>query len=242
MKTTTKKMSRWMLAAAATLLLACTTMAREAPRREWYQDYEEALRAIEKDNPRKAVTLLGAALAREPRAGLLRADGNRHIRYAPQFWLGVAYHRLGDCARAVASFDRSRADDETAKAPALAARLQTLRRECEQRIGPTQAPRTAVALDPAKLEVGVRAYLAGDLVSAVRAFDELARAVPDSVAPHLLLGMALHGQWSAAGELDASLLERARRELARAAAIDPAATPDPALYPPEVLALYRSLR
>ena len=73
MKTTTKKLNRWVLAAAATLLLACTTMAREAPRREWYQDYEEALRAIEKDNPRKAVTLLGAALAREPRAGLLKA-------------------------------------------------------------------------------------------------------------------------------------------------------------------------
>ena len=234
-------MSRWTLASTAALLLACSVMARETATREWYQDYEEALRAIEKDNPRKAVALLGSALERKPRAGLLRADGTRHIRYAPQFWLGVAYQRLGDCERAVASFDRSRADDETAKAPALAARMHTLRRECEQRLGPTSTP-AGVELDPAQLERGLRAYLTGDLASAVRVFDELARGVPGSAAPHLLLGMALHGQWSAEGEVDVSLLERARRELGRAAAIDPAATPDPALCPPEVVALYQSVR
>ena len=153
----------------------------------------------------------------------------------------MAYHDLGDCERAVASFDRSQADAETARHPALAARLRTLRRECELRSGSTGAPAER-ALDPADLERGLRAYLSGDLASAVRAFDELARTFPHSAAPHLLLGMALHGQWSAEGEVDAALLERARRELGRAAAIDPAAAPDPALCPPEVVALYPSLR
>ena len=231
----------WKLGAAAALLLACAGVGIGAATREWYESYEDALRAIDKGNPRKAVALLGEALERKPRAGMLRAEGNRHIRYTPRFWLGVAYHDLGDCERAVASFDRSQADDETARHPALATRLRTLRRECELRLGPTSAPPQR-ALDPAGLERGLRAYLSGDLASAVRAFDELARAVPDSAAPHLLLGMALHGQWSAEGEVDASLLERARRELGRAAAIDPAAMPDPALCSPEVVAIYHSLR
>jgi tetratricopeptide (TPR) repeat protein len=250
----------------------------QGARGEWYDHYEEALQAIENGRPRRAVDLLGAALARRSRSGYFRTYGNNYLRYVPQFWLGVAYHDLDDCERALASFDRSEAAAETADEPVLAARLRALRTACEFRLAPpppsrivaqrdgspSSSPPAAEAPpeiastaestdlagpeeagptpDPATLERGLRAFLAGDLPSAVRAFDELVHDAPESATSHLLLGTALHAQWSAEGQGEPELLERSRRELSLAARLDPRVAPDPALCSPRVVALYRSVR
>ena len=227
-------------------------------RGEWYDHYEDALKAIENGRPKRAIDLLGEALAQRSRSGYFRTYGNNYLRYVPQYWLGVAYHDLDDCERALASFERSDAAAETADEPLLAARLRALRTACEFRLAPPpaseiasveKAPPPAVKTapaatppDPVLLERGLSAFLAGDLVSAVHVFDELAREAPQSATSHLLLGMALHGQWSAAGEDEPDLLERARGELSIAARLDPRVAPDPALCSPRVVALFRSLR
>jgi len=244
-------------------LLAATAVS--GARDEWYDRYEQAVRAIENGRPKRAIELLGAALQRKSRSGYFRTYGNNYLRYAPQFWLGVAYHDLDDCGRALASFARSEEAAETADEPELAARLRALRMACELRLAPRPERRVAESgasvpptvpkgepgrsatgsrhePDPVRLEQGLRAFLDGDLTAAVRAFDELVRQAPESATSHLLLGTALHGQWSAGGEREVELFERSRDELSRAAQLDPRVVPDPALCSPRVVALYRSLR
>ena len=105
----------------------------------------------------------------------------------------------------------------------------------------TAAP-PVIDADPEILESGLRAYLRGDLETAIRTFGDLARTSPQSARLHLLLGMALHSSWVIGGESDESLFERSRRELSEAARLDPRLAPDPALCPPRVVALHRSLR
>jgi len=92
------------------------------------------------------------------------------------------------------------------------------------------------------LERGLAAYLGGDFEGSISVFEDLTQANPGSARMRLLLGMSLHGAWATAGESDARLIERARTELAGASGLDPALVPDPALCPPRVAALYRSLR
>ena len=107
---------------------------------------------------------------------------------------------------------------------------------------PPPEPPPLADVDPRLLERGIRAYLEGDVQRAIGVLDGLATGAPRSARVRLLLGMALHGAWSGGGESDAAPLERSRSELAEAARLDPALVPDPALTPPAVVALYRSLR
>ncbi len=259
---------------APSLVLACLVLAGIASpalaRGEWYDHYEQGLRALEDGRYEQAVDSLQRAMQRKKRSGYFRTYGNNYLRYVPHFHLGVAYHGMGDCERALASFTRSEDENETAPEPALAARLRSLRQACEERLAPAPpeptltaaadpAPPPAslveqepepepeprappVVIDAAGLERGLRAYLAGDLEAAEQAFGDLARGSPGSADVHLLLGMTLHGRWAAGGEADAELLRRSRRALAEAVRLDPGLVPDPALCPPRVVALVRSLR
>lgn len=251
------KPSRPILACLLLALAVSPGLARE----EWYDHYEDALQALDRGSYGQAIESLEAALERKPRSGYLRTYGNNYLRYLPHFYLGVAYHGAGDCRRALESFERSQEAGETEAESVLAARLGVLKADCEAALAPPSSPSPEpapvavvepaasekppaprVAVDAERLERGLRSYLDGDLEAAERVFDELVRSAPESPDLRLLHGMALHGRWAAGGEQDALLLERARRELAEAARLEPGLVPDPALCPPRVLALYRSLR
>ncbi len=101
-------------------------------------------------------------------------------------------------------------------------------------------PRCAVAADT--LENGLGAYLEGNIDESVRVFDGLVGEAPECSRLRLLLGMALHAAWVLGGQSDDGLLERSRAELAEARKLDDGLVMDPALYPPRVVALYRTLR
>ncbi len=227
-------------------LLAPTVSARE----EWYDYYDNALAALDRGEYATAVGLIEAALERKDRFGYLRTYGNNYIRYVPYFQLGIALHGAGDCEGALASFDESETRGETVDVPDLDARLQRLRDECDIRLAPppVEPADTRVAepkrppIDRALLERGLAAYLEGDFAGSIGSFERLTQATPDSARLRLLLGMSLHGAWVTGGETDNGLIGRARAELAGAAGLDPALMPDPALCPPRVAALFRSLR
>jgi len=248
------------------LLLGLATSPALA-RGEWYDHYEEALQALQAGDHQRAIELLETALKRKKRSGYFRTYGNNYVRYLPHFYLGVAHHDAGNCRQSLADFERSEAAQETEPLPALAARLQSLRGACQALLAPPPVapepariaelepavpaesegppetpPDPVVKIDPKQLEHGLRAYLKGDVTGATRTFGDLARTSPRSATLHLLLGMALHASWVIGGETDRDLLERAREELSEAARLDPGLVPDPALCPPSVVALYRSLR
>lgn len=240
--------------ALVVLILLLAVAVTPAPAgNEWYDHYDGALQALRDGDHDRAVALLETALAGKQRSGFLRTYGNNYIRYVPHFQLGRAYHGMGDCERALQSFERSTEAGETGPVPELDARLRAVRAECEQRLAPPPAVQPQIAeaapetepeptIDRGELERGLRAYLAGDFDGSSETLATLAEASPQSARLRLLLGMSLHGAWVMGSEADEELIERARAELARAARLDPRLVPDPALCPPRVAALYRSLR
>ncbi len=247
-----------MRALLSTLLLLALLAPTVSAREEWYDYYDNALAALDSGEYATAVELIEAALKRKDRFGYLRTYGNNYIRYVPYFQLGVALHGAGDCEAALASFDQSETRGETVDVPDLRARLQGLRGECEIRLAPPEVePADPIVLEPAPvaepkpkrppidrtlLERALAAYLEGDFAGSIGSFERLTQASPDSARLRLLLGMSLHSAWVTGGETDRGLIERARAELAGAAGLDAALMPDPALCPPRVAALFRSLR
>jgi tetratricopeptide (TPR) repeat protein len=238
------------------LALAALSIPAALARGEWYDDYEDAIASINSGEPGQAIELLERALARKGRSGYIRTYGNNYIRYVPWYYLGVAHHDAGDCEQSLAAFERSETAGETAPVPALATRLRALRSDCELSLAPTPEPQRAPAepareepaptpadrIDAGQLVAGLRAYLQGDLAGAVRSFEMVTRDAPEAARPHALLGTALYCSWLSAGEADEALVQRASHELSEAARLDPGLVLDPLLYPPRVIALYRSLR
>ena len=242
----------WLSIVVLLALLAPTASARE----EWYDHYAGALAALERGDHAAAIELIEHALQRKSRSGYLRTYGNNYIRYTPHFQLGVAQQQAGDCEAALASLEQSESRNETKGVPELQGRLQQLRDDCTTRLAPPPLEVTAVTeppprvepqpkrptIDRAGLERGLGAYLEGDFAGSIRSFEALTVTHPDSARLRLLLGMSFHGAWVVGGETDDALIGRARVELSGAAGLDPGLTPDPALCPPRVAALFRSLR
>ena len=238
----------WAASLLAALLLAPGAWARG----EWYDHYERAIRSIEQGDGQQALVWLDRALAAKPRSGYLRTYGNNYIQYAPQFYRGLAWELLDDCTAALRAFEASDADRETAQEAGLAETLRESRERCSRALAPPAEPQpgmvkpppTAPKLlaDPMELRAAFGAYLEGDFDGAVQRFGKLAAESPESARIQLMLGIALHGWWASTGRNDEALLTRARAALARAAVADPDLVPDPALCPPPVVALYRSLR
>jgi hypothetical protein len=240
---------------AVGLAFAALAVSPALARGEWYDDYEDAIASINAGDPGRAIELLDRTLARKGRSGYVRTYGNNYIRYVPWYYLGVAHHDAGDCKQSLAAFERSDAADETAPVPGLAARLRSLRSDCERRSAPPpqpgpvaavperveSAPTPVESIDSDLLESGLRSYLQGDFTVAVRRFENVTREAPQAARPHALLGAALYCAWLSDGEADEALVQRAGRELGEAARLEPGLVLDPLLYPPRVIALYRSL-
>lgn len=233
-----------------TTLLVAVVHARE----EWYDHYQEGLDALAAGRSEEAIAALERALDDKSRSGYLRTYGNNYIHYAPLLHLGLAYHQSGDCPRALEYFDESQVAGEGASDAALAEQRALLRSECEERTRPAPPVAPPVEIPPAspaveplqidavKLERGIEAYLDGRFDEAVAHFESLVAAEPRSPRLFLFLGASLHGAWSAGGEGRGPLLDRATAALRSCGDLGGARSADPALFPPRVLALLRSLR
>ena len=246
---------RKLVAGCALIAVVSIATGEVQARDEWYDHYERALAAIDTGKPQAAVGLLESALERKSKSGYLRTYGNNYVRYAPRFYLGVAYHALGDCDQALQQFAESDARNETERDAELAELLKSLRSACEwvaQAPAPVEAEPAVnetsepeeppLQVDGAQLERGLRAYLGGDLELAVRLFQQMAEQEPRSARLQLFLGMALHNAWVVGGEAEPTLVRQSERALRTASSLNPSLVPDPAICPPRVVALYRQLR
>lgn len=239
----------WILVSLALL------SAPVAARAEWYDHYESAVAAIDRGDFTAAIESIESALSRKKRSGYLRTYGNNYIRYAPYLHLGVAYHGAGDCTAALAAFDESDDHSETDDVPEFHSVSLQLREECRLRLAPPVVEPPVAEPEPIEeptprrppidrdlLERALTAYLQGDFEVSSEVFRSLVGVNPGSPRLKLLFGMSLHGAWVTGGEQDETLIAEARTIFQTAASQDPALMPDPALCPPRVAALYRSLR
>ena len=229
----------------ALALLAAAVAPAPAKRGTWYDPYLDGIEALEAGDAARAVELFETALSRRAESGYHRTYGTNYIHYAPHARLAVAWHALGDCGKALAELERAEAAGELTDDPALVPRSEVVRRACAPPppASAAEASRTSPehlppALDPALLERGITAYLAGDLETSERVFSRVANEAPDSAVGQLLLATVRFARWSTGGRRDEALAEEARQALARARALDPLLAPPPALCPPELLALW----
>ncbi|RMF73593.1 MAG: hypothetical protein D6738_08365 [Acidobacteria bacterium] len=249
----------------AVLLAAAVVAAAAAPavaaRGTWYDPYLDGVEALEKGDPARAIELFETALARRPESGYHRTYGTNYIHYAPHAHLALALGALGRCDAALAEIGRARTAGEPEDDPSLAPRLEALAQRCAPApepepappeelsaaaIGPSgsppAAPPPAPAIDRTLLRRGLAAYLAGDLDTATRVFEQAASEAPDSAVAHLLVATVRFARWRADGRRDEALARSVRSALDNARRLDPLLEPPPALCPPELVARWRTLR
>jgi hypothetical protein len=93
------------------------------------------------------------------------------------------------------------------------------------------------------LEEGARAFLKGEYQQALAALDTVSGlAAPLQVHVHLFRAAAQYALYVRSGETDQALLSGARTEIERCTDLDPAIEPDPRVYAPAFLRLFREGR
>jgi len=96
----------------------------------WYVHYDNAERALAKEDWRTAVAELRQAIERKGDSGVrVRSYGMRVVDYFPYLKLGIAYHHLGEEAAALAAFDTEERLGVVAGAPAAKRELAQARQE-----------------------------------------------------------------------------------------------------------------
>jgi tetratricopeptide (TPR) repeat protein len=106
---------------------------------KWYIDYQKALSALKGGNWTGALSHLDAALAKRDRPKYqARTVGMEFIDYFPHYYRGLAHYRLGQLQAAQEALERSRSFGESTRIPALAEELETMLRDCRQRLERSQ--------------------------------------------------------------------------------------------------------
>jgi hypothetical protein len=120
-------------------------------RADYPQSFRDGLRAVDfRDWPRVAAAMR-QAIAQQPRSTgeNVRVYGTRVVPYIPQYFLGLALYRQGDCDGAVRAFTEAEAQGTVRGI--YRARLDIYQDVCAQRIG---RPRPAVPGPPVTIASG----------------------------------------------------------------------------------------
>ena len=135
----------------------CVAMAAHA---DYKDNYALGLKAFNDGDFGKARELMQKALAEQPQpAARVRLYGQRFEAYLPQYYLGQAAFKLGDCATAVAQWNVAASRQVVAQFPELNSAQQSGFNACESRLAaktddkPKPPPAAAPEPAPAKVKV-----------------------------------------------------------------------------------------
>lgn len=275
-------------------LLAALLSAAAAA--DYKDSYSRGLEAA-KDGDWAAVRQrMQEAIADNPAAAQrVRLYGQRWEPYVPQFYLGLAAFKQGDCAGALAQWRSSANAGVIGSVPNLKAEQDRNSASCESRLAQqtkpdTGKPGTTTAPDgdrpvrqeppkpeppkpeppkpepkpepprpkpepprpepPRPVETPLAQRVPAPLLEAFRnylggRYAEVVRLNPDSFSEPRARAQALLVRAAARqvqGELDGSGLDAARADIRAVRALNPALTPDPALFSPRFRSLYNATR
>jgi tetratricopeptide (TPR) repeat protein len=126
----------------------------------WFNNYENAKKAIEKGNWNQAVEYLREALAGKDNPALkAKTYGLRFIEYLPYYYLGLSYYRLGRYKEARTAFNQSLNHDVIQKKTDLHDSLRRMLDDCRKKLKPPPAavkPQTTPTTLPVKTDRGTQ--------------------------------------------------------------------------------------
>jgi len=83
-----------------------TTSAGAADKKP--EEFREAIQAQDKEDWSESIRLLQHALEKQPEDGSpVRIYGTRYLSYLPLYYMGLAWYKQNDCAKALEQWDRS---------------------------------------------------------------------------------------------------------------------------------------
>jgi tetratricopeptide (TPR) repeat protein len=104
---------------------------------KWYNNYENAKRAVEEQNWSEAIMYLQEALIDKPEPSLeAKTTGLRFIKYTPYYYLGLAYYKQEKYKEAAAAFKKSQDFGVVKNIPELYSSLEKMASDCEKRLTP----------------------------------------------------------------------------------------------------------
>lgn len=189
--------------ASMALCLAALPLAAHA---DYKDSYKQAIQEIDKENWAQAAKLLQKAVDERPQDSgeNLLIYGKRFEPYLPQYYLGLALYKTGNCEGAVAAWDLSETQGAVRKKGDAFKALQKNRDECRTKLAANK-PKTPSGPDPAQVSQAAQA-----------AEGEISRA---EQAERAAAGFQTEPLLAKTWEQDAALgpaLERGRQELANA--------------------------
>ena len=123
--------------ARAATALACACLAIAVVRADYRVNYRSAILAIDGQRWSEAVMYLNLALKENSTEGLedVLITGTREEPYLPLYYLGYAYFRMGDCARATGAWQLARMSEAVDDYPKLVKTLRDGITACDKRGG-----------------------------------------------------------------------------------------------------------
>jgi tetratricopeptide (TPR) repeat protein len=89
-------------------LLAIVLFATPAVAKEYYEYYEDGLKAIDKKDWNAAISLMTEAIGKEPEENKrARSYGANFFAYHPYYYRGIAYYNTGQYEKAIADLQRA---------------------------------------------------------------------------------------------------------------------------------------
>jgi hypothetical protein len=75
---------------------------------EWYDDYENGMKAADRANWSGVISSMNAAIAKKPTEGRHKSYGTIFVDYYPYYYRGIAFFETGDFRRAVDDLERTK--------------------------------------------------------------------------------------------------------------------------------------
>jgi tetratricopeptide (TPR) repeat protein len=151
----------------------------------WFNNYENAKKAIDKGNWNQAVGLLRDALTGKDKPALkAKTYGLRFVEYLPYYYLGLAYYRLGRYKEAQAAFNQSVDHGVVDKKTKLYDSLQQMLGDCREKLKPPPPvqPKTPPTKPPVKKEQTEQEEQVEQVTPVVKEKDTVEKAVPGKAA------------------------------------------------------------
>jgi len=170
--------TRYIIAAAVMLPLFCLSVYAAV----WYESYDSALKALEKEEWAEAIRWLNLSLEDAPQSNTrAKTYGMRFIAYFPYLYMAIAYQGMGQLDAAMQALETELRQREIAKSPEHKELLLRVKTEIADSMGRVEEEKQALARQVVQdnMALAVRLEKQGDYDQALVAIAKVLAVAPD---------------------------------------------------------------